>query len=500
MKRNLNFAMVAAILVQLANTLTNASDLSQADGITQNHSAEYVRTLNRNASCDADAAFYNPAGLAFFDSKGLFFMFSNQTFYFYREHTMDYYEIYAEGVSPNPVETAHNTSKDFKSDLPEKYTTETTAPLLPDISVVWKGNDLSAFFSFNILQVAPAITYANGLASVDYGLLSSAETMMLNGGGKHFISLYRNEKLIRDEMYIGATAGFAHTVGDILSLAFALRYINASGKMQIHVTNVMYNADYGSGETIIPPEPTMDKDWNLETDTKGQGLGFIGGMHFKPLKGMDIGLRYEYYTPLVLKKKTVHFSAPLLVENSGELDIFKDGSKSPDGMEYTSADSNGQSNLKVTYPQTLSGGLSFWLLKNLRAEVSAGIVFRPMLDLDGIENNYTLGSSAGGCLEWSIWKNFKLSSGYVYNNTGVKPAARNEADPLLNSHSLGGGCDLKVNDRLNISVGFYRMFFVKTTQFTSKFTDISGPTTHYMKKTYDETKFSTAIGFTYRLR
>lgn len=499
MKRNLNFVLIAAGLLLLAPTFTEASNLSQADGITLNHSAEYVRTLNRNASCEADAAFYNPAGLAFFDTKGLFFMFSNQTFYFHRENTIDYYAIDIEGTSKNPpVATAHDVTKGFRSDMPSKYTLETTAQFLPDINLIWKGDNQAAFLSVNVLQVAPSLASANGNATVDYGLLASAETILEMMGSNTFIDFYRKAEVIRDELYLGATAGFARTVGDFLSLALALRYINASGKMQVHVSDVTYNADYGSGPTMIPPESSMDQDWNLETDTKGQGLGFIGGIHIKPAKGVDIGLRYEYYLPLALKKKTIHFLAPGLIEYSGQLDIFKDGNKSPDGMTYTSADSNGQSTTKATYPQTLSGGISAPLLKNLRAEVSGGIVFRPFLDLGGDEKNYNLGYNAGGCLEWSVWQNFKLSAGYIYNNTGIKPEARNDTDPMLSSHTLGGGFGFKVNDRLDFSFGMYKMFFVNVTQYTTEFTNISAPTVHYLKNTYHEDRFSTGIGFTYR--
>lgn len=498
MKRTLNFVLIAAGLLLLEHTFTEATELVQEDGIVPNHSAEYVRTLNRNASCDADAAFYNPAGLAFSNSKGLSFMVSNQTIYFDREHTLNYYAIYKEGDTPKAVATAQNVSKDFRSNKPEKYSAETTAEVFPDIYAIWKGTNLAAFFSFNVLQAAPSLVFKNGLASVDYGLLAMMESILQDGGSNDFLGFYRKETLIRDELYLGATAGLTHTIGKHLSLALAFRYINASGKMQIHVTDVAYYADYGSGPTMVTPDPSMSMDWNLETDTKGHGVGFIGGVHVKPSKNVDIGLRYEFYLPLELKKKTVHFLAPVLVENSGQLDIFKDGNKSPDGIEYTSADSNGQAILKVTYPQTLACGVSTMLLKNLRAEVSGEIVFRQLLDLDGLEKNYNIGYSAGGCLEWSILPNFMFSAGYVYKNTGIKPEARTEADPMLTSHAVGGGFGFNVNDHLDISAGLYNMFFQNVTLYTKKETTVSGPTIHYMEKKFDDNKFSVGIGFTYR--
>jgi len=41
-----------------------------------NQSAQYVRTLNRNASLELDAVFYNPAGLTKLDN-GFYAYFSN---------------------------------------------------------------------------------------------------------------------------------------------------------------------------------------------------------------------------------------------------------------------------------------------------------------------------------------------------------------------------------------------------------------------------------------
>lgn len=45
-----------------------------------NQSAQYVRTLNRNASLELDAVFYNPAGLTKLDN-GFYAYFSNQSIF-----------------------------------------------------------------------------------------------------------------------------------------------------------------------------------------------------------------------------------------------------------------------------------------------------------------------------------------------------------------------------------------------------------------------------------
>jgi long-chain fatty acid transport protein len=495
----LNRATVFSFLLLLSPEYMEASYLIREDGIKPNHSAEYVRTLNRHASCDADAAFYNPAGLAFLITRGLVLMFSNQTFYFNRDHTLDYYGINVAETSPRAVGTSHKRTEEFKSNMPERYSIGNLAAILPDVNLIWRGTLLAAYFSFNVFHATPSLKFKTGFADVDWALLSMVETMPEMYGNNGFFSLIRNQELIRDERFIGGTAGFTHKLGKYLSLAFGVRYINASGKTQIHVKDVKFYVDYGSGPTLITPDSTMDMDWNIETDTKGHGAGFIGGMHVRMGKSVNIGLRYEYYLPLLMKKKTVHFSAPAFVESTGRFDIFKDGKKSPDGMEYTSSDSTGRSELKVTYPKTLACGFSAMLLKNLKLELSWVSVFRSSLDLDGIEKNYTVGYSAGGALEWLVRPQFRISAGYVYNNTGIKPEARNPADPLLNSYSVGGGFGVKVNERLDLSLGVYNTFFTSVKHHTDTYTNFTGPTVHYMTQKYSESEFSIGTGFTLQI-
>ncbi len=472
-----------------------ASRLHQEDGIYPNHSAEYVRTLNRNASRDADAAFYNPAGLAFMDRKGLYVMFSSQTYYTRREHTMDYYAIDYNGGGAHT--TAHKLNS-FDSTLPEKYYAETTAPVLPDLDIVWKDDKWASFFSVGVMQAAPEFTYPYGLAVIDWGNLATPETVLEMNGSNDFYSYQSKTTAVRTEYYIGATAGYAYEVTRWFSAAFALRYINARGNMKIRVTDASYT--YQTGST---PETVQVDDWNIDTDTEGHGAGAILGTHFRPgeafafLKGLEIGIRYEYYAPMALKKTTNHFYVPANIEASGKLDIFKDGTAGKE-MSYLSSGGNGKSTLKVTYPQTISSGISYMVLKNLKAELSGEISLRQYRDLDGREDDYGFGYRAGGSLEWEFMPGVRTSAGYLYNDFGIRDDKRDEADPLLRSHTVGAGVGFRIDDRLDVSIGAFRMFFVKERLYTTEYTNISGPTTHYLEKTFDENRFSMAIGVTYR--
>ncbi len=114
MRLKIDILLFSLILMYIHTSFIHANELFQEDGIFPNHSAEYVRTLNRNASTEADATFYNPAGLTYLP-KGLYVMFSNQTLHKKRTHVMDYYAIEADftlniGNIDNPVQPTTNSS------------------------------------------------------------------------------------------------------------------------------------------------------------------------------------------------------------------------------------------------------------------------------------------------------------------------------------------------------------------------------------------------------
>ncbi|HPR49584.1 MAG TPA: hypothetical protein PK341_16500, partial [Spirochaetota bacterium] len=72
MKR-LYFLAVALLLVSTAAVHVFAGGVEE----NTNQSAEWVKSLNRNASLDADAAYFNPAGTAMME-KGLYLYVSYQ--------------------------------------------------------------------------------------------------------------------------------------------------------------------------------------------------------------------------------------------------------------------------------------------------------------------------------------------------------------------------------------------------------------------------------------
>lgn len=91
-----------------------------------------------------------------------------------------------------------------------------------------------------------------------------------------------------------------------------------------------------------------------------------------------------------------------------------------------------------------------------------------------------------------------LSLGYLYNNFGIKPDKRTEADPLLNSHQVGCGAAFHVDENLVINIGAFYQYFIPATAYTTEYVNVSEPTMSYLRKDYEEERYSFSAGITYR--
>ena len=487
------FAQAGAIAALLVLTTTGYADkIHQEDGIMNNHSTEYVRTLNRNASMDTDAAFYNPAGLAFMAKNGLHINFSSQTYHVSRAHTMDFYAIKR---GTNAVEMTPHKMSNFIGTLPDEYPAELTAPVLPGFDVVWKQDKWAAYFDLAVMQAATDMTFGRGLAILDWGNLIIFETNF-DTANNHFVSYSTNSKAIRNEMYLGFTFGGAYQIKNWLSAGGGLRVISAKGNMKVQSNQIRYY--YTDNSSVY----TLEKggDWDIDTDSKGMGYGIILSTHFKPgglvhaLRGLDAALRCEYYLPMELEKTTNKFVAPSPTIESGNLDIFMDGSGNPAFLSRS-----GSKTLKTTYAPTANLGLSYLLLGWINLVSSSQVTLRQMVDLDGRENDFTIGYQAGFGAEFILNEKITLSAGYLYNDFGIKPAARTEADQMLRSHTMGGGGKFTVDDNLVINIGAFYQYFVPATNYEIQYTNVTGPTWSYLKKEFRESRYSVSIGVTYRL-
>jgi len=495
MKTQFKKLLYISIIILLIPAAAMGNRLIQERGIYPNQSAEYVRTLNRSASTDVDAAFYNPAGLAFLDGTGLYIMLSGQTYWAKKTHSMDYYAIQ---LGDHDTEMTYHTKDTFTGNMPKEYFAETLAPILPDLDIVYKGktngHEWVLYLDISLLQAAPEMKFPLGLAILDWGNLAEQETLLF-GSDRIFEAYNADAEATRTEYVIGGTLGASYKINKWLSVALGGRYIYAMGSMDIQVKNISYTID---GTT------NPGSNWNISTSYEGHGGSIIAGFHMnfkksdapKIFRPLDIGFKVEYHFPIVMKKINHSFLAPASVEASGALNLFKDGSSS-DQMAYLSG--NGESSFTFQYPTQFNLGISYRFLKNFRVEASAEITLRRARDLSGEEDDYNdIGFKGGLTIEWGFLKNAVISIGYLYNDFGLKDELRDAADMMLPSHSVGGGLTIMLTKNMSFTFGVYYEIYVSNSLYTTEFTNVTDPTYHYIYKEFNENRMSVAWGITYR--
>jgi len=420
---------------------------------------------------------------------------------------MDYYylDIYAPSLSideegPTQNGNAYTTRPTGTLHGDNVYFMETTAPVIPDINMIYRtnyfGKDCALYYSFGIMQAAPEVVFPKGLAQIDFGTMAAGEMIAMAADQTFDEYTYTVNIAKRTEYFIGNTFGASIKILNFLSTALGVRYIYGFGNQTIKVKNP---------RLVLGGNPMDTGNWDINVDYAGYGMGIIAGIHLKPVDVLNIGLRYEYYFPMIMKKNTKSFEVNPLIEASGQLNIFKDGTPHPEfngGTGYLSGD--GKSSFKATYPQSFSAGIAYNLTQKLKVETGSDLYFRKYVDLDGRENDYTIGYRIGICAEYFLLDTLSISAGYSYYDPGIKKNKRNEIDPLLICHTIGCGFSTTINQDLKFTLGGFYVIYPSATVYQEVIIKNEsllpgGRAINYIKKELDEETFCLTFGFTYSI-
>ena len=218
-----------------------------------NWSAEYIRTLNRNAATDyADIAAYNPAGTVKLE-KGFIINGSVQFL------TKDYKNII------NGVE--------FESSEPS---------YIPGIFGVFNQGKWSLFASFSNYGGGGKVDFSEG----DYTTNLIAAGISQQSGGIYEYPPTA-QSLNAESYYLGYSFGGAFSINDMLSISLVARYIDTFRSAQGSVTL--------DSQVTDPLTRVVD----YEQDADGWGGSF--GLNISPNDAINIGLRFDTETSLDFK-------------------------------------------------------------------------------------------------------------------------------------------------------------------------------------------------------
>jgi len=440
---------VLTALILLTVPLVHASIITNT-----NQSAIYYRLLSRNASMQADAVYYNPAGLTQL-KDGWHLAFHNQT-------------IYQEKIITN--------SYPFLND--PKYVGEVNVPFFPTFFAVYKKNKLALSFGFGPNAGGGTADFKTGLPSFELPI--SNLPVLVNGFGIPTTAYSTDLAFKGQSIYYGLQFNASYALSDVFALAAGFRYIIAENTYEGTIANIMINPMHPllnpSGGMMsaaqfftlagMPGFAAQVADQAVDVKQSGTGITPILGLNLRPSEKLNIGLRYEFNTKLELENATTK-------DDTG---MFPDGEKS-----------------KNDIPAILAGGIEYSVVEQLRAHFSFNLYFDKSADWDGREelvnsNSYDLAFG----LEFDVTDAFLLSAGYMHTAIDVKKEYQTDLSHELDSDTFGGGARFTINDRLDLDLGVIYVSYKDDTK------PISYPLIGTYPEKYSRTTWAFALGIGYR--
>lgn len=410
-------------LVFIAGTMITGSVLAGGLVTNNNHSAMFTRLLNRNASTEIDAVYFNPAGLTKL-GDGFHFSINNQTI--------------------GQTQTITSNYAFLTSPLPKKYIGKVSAPIYPGIYVAYKKGKLAFSGGFNPIGGGGGATFKKGLPSIESKIASLKP--LLTGMGLTTTQYKANIFFEGSSVYFGYQANVSYAFSDKISAAIGGRLVSAKNTYTGSIDSIRINPLYAGNPTaalISAPAfftgigqagyATMTRDTSADVVMKGTGFTPVLSVNITPSEKLNISLRYEFKTKLNLKT-TVN--------------------KMKDGGGLFIQDSVAIADI----PAALSLGIDYRPIKKLLLSGSFSYYFDKGVDYDGqadvdsiwIDKNFI---EFGLGAEYAITDKLRVSAGWGATITGVNDLYNSDMGYSTSTNSFGGGFGYRINDMIDINVG-----------------------------------------------
>ena len=380
-----------------------------------NWSAEWVRTLNRNAATDyADIAMYNPAGTVKLH-KG--YTLSGSLQWGKKEYTNN--------VALTTVIPPYQGCTKCESDEPS---------LIPGIFGIYNNGKWSLFGAFSNVAGGGKVDFSQG----DWTTIGAQLFVLSTGDG---IMPGPQQQIEGESHYLGYTLGGAYALNEMFSVSVGLRYV--------------YDSFEAKGSAAIIGGSTLA----LNYEEEGDGWGGIFGVNIAPNDKLNIGMRYETETDIDLEA-TVKQDAIVTVPVPGV------GGVDMSLLGLLKGVSNGQERPR-DLPAVLGLGVSYWLTPKLRTESNLTYYFNKDASWGGFENSVDNGYDVGITFEYLFSEKLKGSIGYMYTKYGVNPEDMLPENPELDVNTIGAGIAYAINEKLHINLSAANSFYKDDSFITS---------------------------------
>jgi len=372
-----------------------------------NWSAEYIRTLNRNAATDsADIVAYNPAGVMKMEDG----LFGNLSVQF--------------------IDKKYNNKvggTDLESHEPS---------YLPGLFLLYKKTRWSGFFSFTIPGGGGYVDYSQGNYTTQYAAALLNQLVYAgtaNNGSQRFEA---------ESYYYGYTFGGAFEINDMFSVSLAARYIDAYKEAK--------------GFVIMNPGVAGEMTHYAEYEEDADGWGGIIGLNISPTEELNIGMRYETRTDLDFDQKVIQDDNTLnpAIKLLPRLGV-NDGASVSRNLPAIFA-------LGISYKFSpkirVETNLTYYLNNSAGWEDTAPTPRDP----SDVDDGYDLGIA----LEYTFNNKLKGSLGYMHTDTGIDAKNMLPESPELDVDTIGAGAAYECIPGMILNFAFGNSFY-KSDSFVS---------------------------------
>jgi long-chain fatty acid transport protein len=431
------------IAVGLMILMAGLSASVHAGGIInkQNLSAEYIRTLNRNAATDmADAAAFNPAGTAMMQD-GLY---------------MKADVIYL--------------MKDYSNDMPSAPpfnlgTLDSEEPsIIPGLFAVYKQNRWAAFFGVTIPGGGGEVKFEDG----------NARTALLAAGYAPLLGLspvvapsVTEQKIEADSYYVGYSLGVAYKVFDSLSVSGGIRFVDAYQEFKGSALN-----------------PANGRSLNVKIEREDEAFNYFFGLNYAPIRDLNIGLTYMSNTPLNFKSETKDstFGVVPAGQSVSERVGWVDGTHEREDL-----------------PGYIGAGISYFIIPGtLRIEPNLTYYLEKQAKLEGSRFQDSMPGNSydyGVTLEYILNPQWRFSVGYLRTEIkGMDSQDLLPEAPELDAHTIGLGLVWSPLERLSFTLSGIKVWYESVKTGSESTASGRSPA----DTTLDKDVWGVAVGLQYR--
>ena len=436
--------IVTSLAVALAATSAFAGGLLT----TTNQNAHSLRFFAQDADINLTSLYANPAGQAFLN-KG--------------------WHISASAMTAMQSRTINTTFplyafKDGKAT--HEFKGEAFAPVVPSVDFAYVQDKWSISARFGVAAGGGTCEFNNGLGSLE----TVASTLIYTGVGAALpnqlagmgVPAAAIPGMVQDIMtnkfrynmqssmtgkqnYFGLQIGGTYKILDNLSAYVGVRGIYATCGYVGGIENMSYSVDGGQTYNSLPaPTPS-----NIALDCQQSGFGItpIIGIHYRPIKGLELAAKYEFKTKINLKNTTT----PESVVATSLLPLYADGNK-----------------VRTDMPALLNIGAQYRPIENVKIAASWRYYFDKSATKDGYVDgqktnmNDLLDSNTMEFLASAEYKFCKwVAASFSWQNTsyGLSEANMSDTDFNLSSNSIGAGLRIYPCSFMNIDLGYMHTFY-----------------------------------------